>query len=736
MDTVIRRRKIRRGTRSCWECKRRKIRCFFGTASDTVCVGCRRRGSSCVGQEFVDEELPESRFLQPGDGMATLEAIVQDIVRSVTKTGPNTASASSFTSDNLAWESRELSRTNPQPLSPQTQPRPRLLLDNLGPHGPNKYVQLSQTLFEALPPQGDVEWIWRAGNRTSVHLVHHFQLSPEDNEQVDVEAFKQNLLRRPSPNAHPVLIARYMLILAKFIQYLPPQCFETLEELSLPPRILMRRLAETANSLAIDNEELLCTIEGLECVIIEGTFQANIGNMRRAWLAYRRALNIAQLMGIHRAENPSLLNSVDASSARANHRVMWFHIVYVDRFLSLLLGLPPGSPDYGLASNAALATETPLGYISRIHCAVAAQILERNDFNSTDHEITQKIDEQLQEAANKLPGMWWLTPNLAATDEQFIFREVLRATEQIYHYNLLNQLYLPFMLQFKNDSAGVDTRDRHEYAKHTCIDSSREVLNRFNALRCSSGIALCCKSMDFVGLMAAITLLLGHLGSHSLDGPRRFPGNFMIHQRLSDRAIVERMLEYMENVDRWNTDTLIHKSADWVRELLAAEADAANGQAYTIERLSASVDHTSSTNEEPTVLISVGYFGLIRITRRDTMGSKQLRLKPQLPDHAVDPVELSREQGDSTTTYYTPIHTASHAVQSGNGDALEQQVSVANTTLTEFAPSNGIQHFARDLPEYRISSVHDLQLSYALASDVASFDECIFEGGDAVSFEN
>jgi hypothetical protein len=49
------RRKIRKGTQSCWECKRRKIRCTFATPSESVCDGCRSRRVKCLGQEYHDD---------------------------------------------------------------------------------------------------------------------------------------------------------------------------------------------------------------------------------------------------------------------------------------------------------------------------------------------------------------------------------------------------------------------------------------------------------------------------------------------------------------------------------------------------------------------------------------------------------------------------------------------------------------------------------------------------------
>jgi hypothetical protein len=52
------RRKVRKGTRSCWACKQRKMKCILNPLTDTICNGCRRRGLKCVSQEYPDTSLP------------------------------------------------------------------------------------------------------------------------------------------------------------------------------------------------------------------------------------------------------------------------------------------------------------------------------------------------------------------------------------------------------------------------------------------------------------------------------------------------------------------------------------------------------------------------------------------------------------------------------------------------------------------------------------------------------
>ena len=54
------RRKIRKGTRSCWECKRRKVKCIFSCEKEVVCLNCQRRGSKCISQDLPEEQSSEA----------------------------------------------------------------------------------------------------------------------------------------------------------------------------------------------------------------------------------------------------------------------------------------------------------------------------------------------------------------------------------------------------------------------------------------------------------------------------------------------------------------------------------------------------------------------------------------------------------------------------------------------------------------------------------------------------
>lgn len=48
------RKKMRKGTKSCIECRRRKIKCTFDAGRTSICNECFARGSTCIDQEHGD----------------------------------------------------------------------------------------------------------------------------------------------------------------------------------------------------------------------------------------------------------------------------------------------------------------------------------------------------------------------------------------------------------------------------------------------------------------------------------------------------------------------------------------------------------------------------------------------------------------------------------------------------------------------------------------------------------
>jgi hypothetical protein len=436
----------------------------------------------------------------------------------------------------------------------------------------------------------------------------------------------ETLLDIPGPTEHPVLIARHMLLLVTYLQHLHPDLHKEIKGLSESSRSIMERLAELAIRLVTTNDELLGSVEALECVMIESVYQANIGNLRRSWVAGRRALNAAQMMGFNQPERHARYKVLDPETTY-HPELMWFRIVFFDRYLCLMLGLSQGCHDQSMASDQRLAGDTPMGRLERIHCSIASQILERNESKKTvdDLALTRTLDVELQRAARSLPSSWWIAPNFdrSSNDSQALFWNTRRMFAQLFHYNLLNQLHLPYMLHSSS------TERRNDYSRMTCANASREVLSRFITLRNFNNIACSCRTIDFLALMSAMTLLLVHLDSNLSEAE-----NLLAHQYHSDRAMIEQVQKNMEEVNRLNSDALSAQSADLLRRLLAIEVDPTGGDQRRDRTVSVQEPGSEVGPSEPdgdtVVSVHIPYFGIINIARE---GMSREALKP-MPDAA------------------------------------------------------------------------------------------------------
>ncbi|KAL6414210.1 C6 zinc finger domain containing protein [Ilyonectria robusta] len=108
-QSETKRRKIRKGTHSCWECKRRKMKCIFDPLVNGSCNGCRRRGSKCVGEEFSEEVSPH---LDKTDRVMRVETLVDQLIQ---QTGGNGTTSDRRTPMTPSEDGR---RTDPVLLTP------------------------------------------------------------------------------------------------------------------------------------------------------------------------------------------------------------------------------------------------------------------------------------------------------------------------------------------------------------------------------------------------------------------------------------------------------------------------------------------------------------------------------------------------------------------------------------------------------------------------------------------
>jgi len=668
------RRKVRKGTRSCWECKRRKIRCTYVSAASAVCDGCVRRGTGCVSQEFPDEPAPAPAGRQMGDRLGRMEALVDLLVRKAgagavplavpdpagsAAQSPRPALLTPDASDAASPSGLlyEVCSGTPGPgpaaaglAVPQRSPgsdidtvSPARSSRSAAPAGPgppgpakprfDEHHELSRALVAAWPSPEDLDIIISESSNYS-GMLHLLVSTPSSVIlKLPVPELK-SLLRLPPPGSHPILFAKQLLILAGIMQNIHPNFNEGLLALSVPYREIMNRAAETAISLVTSNDALVGSVDGVEAIVFDAMFQANAGNLRRSWLGFRRAMVIAQMMGLHRGAASAAAKVHDGTRADRDLSHMWFRVVHADRHLSLMLALPMGWPsDSGFASEELLdGLDTPLDRMERLQATVAGRVLQRNETDILNMDVTRDIDRMLQRASTVMPPQWWLPPDYRrCPDELSLFEETVRVHNQLFHYYTLMHLHLPYVLCLSTDS-------RYDYHKITAVTASREILSRHISFRSVHRVALTCRSVDFFAFTAAMTLCLAHLESHRCaDGHH----NILMHQRLSDRGMMERSIEIMFDMARRNDeDVVTQKSAVILQRMLAVEADAANGGSYRTSADNAQVGDTEAEAETHALRICVPYFGTIKIAREGVSKSDPAVPGPDIPTtaNASDPL--------------------------------------------------------------------------------------------------
>ncbi|KAL1850164.1 hypothetical protein Daus18300_013032 [Diaporthe australafricana] len=452
------------------------------------------------------------------------------------------------------------------------------------------------------------------------------------------------MLQLPPQGSHPVLVARQLLLLATFMQGIPRDAVENLDTLSHSYGSTMSRLVETASKLVTSDDELVSSLEGTECIMIEAMYHNNSGNLRRAWITHRRAMTIAQMLGLHRGASPSATLLDIHSRGRIDPQHMWFRLIISDRYLSLMLGLPQGCLESPFGSPQSLGCCIPMERMERMESIAGGLLLQRNTSDLHNLAKTQEIDKLLQQAAALMPPRWWLTPSPAAIvgQDSEALCETMRIMTQFTHYHLLAQLHLPYLLQAPDEQ-------KYHYSKITAVTASREILTRFVSFRGSVSIVAYCRGIDLLAFIASTVLSLAHIDARRRQqvgaSDRGAILHLVAHQRHSDRGLLEQTLQCMGEVDESKSDAMTCKITAILQHLLAIEDATANDDC---DSYNTSVSHEQdgpaslgfSHNDRAiapgdSLRIHIPYFGTINIEHQSV--SKPLGVDQVLPGKTSGP---------------------------------------------------------------------------------------------------
>ncbi|CAL5870236.1 uncharacterized protein PFLUO_LOCUS4471 [Penicillium psychrofluorescens] len=657
-------KRMRLGTKSCAECRRRKVRCIF-RPDQSACEACLAHEADCVAQQAGDHEALS-------DEVDTLKRRLRDLEAIFRKLPPNATLSprSDFAGDDASVVRERdaggnLSSTTTLAHSPATTP------STVGgwpvPATKRGGVELSSTepavedsplmlLFKGAslldtesapvstaPPPLPVS----AGSEVRQHRDRLASLLPsthdldtilEDTEKywpiwppyyygepgaTDIlgpgmrQLARQLIFTVIAGSVEPGLIARSALWIALCVQQ-TSRSILSIVSLAYPQYDLVDAYIRIAKSLLELDRERGGTIDGIESMLMLYKLSINIGRSQTAWYWCRQAITTAVSLGLPR--------KVDALDIRAAHA--WSTAWQTERFMALMLGLPTSvSANHpGTSSNSSSA---PL--MSRIMWSLArscGKAIDRDQAPdaAASYATTVEIDQDMEEAYRLFPDEHWLplAPDMSLSD---CWNQ--QASKLIF-FTMLKLVHIPYMLK----SAG-ETKFLHSWDR--AMEAARGAATAYTEFRTWPGTgAALCELMDFQGFSGAMVLIVGHLISPA-------------------RATT------LAKEQDW---TLVRDVSLCLRRTVAIMDCAVAAQAVRILDLIDAARHGAYVADED-YAVAIPYFGRIRINKKkvsagnkngsdNSLTSSRLGLSPVLP---VDSLSTLTDTYFNTVEFSTNFFT-------------------------------------------------------------------------------
>lgn len=543
-------KKMRKGTHSCSECRRRKTRCV-STSDSEICNGCISRGTECVDQACGDSR-PSIADKRKKAREKELGGLISQMLRNIDENGasslgesemtaaealkrlqsellPSTITAADVSADrrttmdsiipeDLNSSHSEIHRLGKAPLlslfdNAVLNPGEKgfaqtggLKVAERGEYPPvvDKNSRVLKAVRTLVPDANDLTRILQVSQVWSLQ----WQKNLPDILGAKVETLKPNQIQSVLDYVYRTLesdksadVVMILLCLALSLQQLPGDFEYARMNLPASPEALQDYYLTSVETLLAPDEGFACTYDGLACMSLQARFYIYIGKPRKAWLIFRRAISVAHLLGLHRQQG----NQVEKFPNQ--QRSLWLHIWHHERYLSLILGLPYATANsYDDLRN---LEHDNTGFFSQETFSlrlgiILGHIIDRNQSATNEgYPATVKIDQELEDCKNLMPpGFLEAVPPLGTCVENIYD---LTGCKFMYH-NARKLLHLPFMLKTSTDP-------RYQFSRLAALESSRAIIEVYHVVRdVERPILTVCNMVDFHTFTAGMIILIDLLG--------------------------------------------------------------------------------------------------------------------------------------------------------------------------------------------------------------------------------
>lgn len=176
-----------------------------------------------------------------------------------------------------------------------------------------------QKLTAMLLCQEDVDYLFASSYGWWLIQQHMMPYLPSLDEIDSRGLFTVSTVSREDP----IAVTRLLLCIAICIQQLSSDVDIHKIKTTVPLRQTMSSIVEFIAQNVTSDDEMIGSLEGVECLALQGMYEVNTGNLRRSWLSFRKAITVAQLLGLHRAATKTSQENILQQTRR---NALWYQI--------------------------------------------------------------------------------------------------------------------------------------------------------------------------------------------------------------------------------------------------------------------------------------------------------------------------------------------------------------------------------------------------------------------------
>ncbi|KAH7166440.1 hypothetical protein EDB81DRAFT_782277 [Dactylonectria macrodidyma] len=602
-------RRPRKGTRSCAECRRRKVACSWTSEHNATCRRCEERGTACIAQVYSSPSTTTRRSSSNRDRVARLEQQLARLTSAVHGLesdlghGPKTTSSPAVVrgpvpegsdpdSDAESHISDVLDIEPPTYLNSLFNNN-LLSFDSRGAGSIEesrvlkalaRFSDIARAALQPLiPSKEDVAAIAEHTNgwQEFVNIVVPVKCISKVGAEI-LEEYDD--MKRPTVD--PVDLAAWLLSLAITVEQMPREAMSPTSASKWPANAssFSKAVAEAVDRTVVSREIFSSNFKGVQATLLLLRLHHAQGHFMKAWLMLRRLLAISELLGLQ--------YSTDASKT-----TLWECLCAMDKFNSLCFAFPSATRHYPRKEKCLIIDgklSLPAYVYQLSYIAVELEDIfgpQGKHLSDTElYEKTSKLDGDLHKLAASAPGL--------STSQEIL--PLPNVVMQYYQHYVTMRVHTTLSLRPVTSAETMSSRAK-------CTEACSGAIRRYAQFSplLPRGFFLR-RPLDLQILTVVVLLMLIDFSSE-LAEPPFVPGTLSEETK----ALVQQVVDTMEAVlDQPNTD--------YARQAIP-----------TIRALVGLFSENETDRTDTSLSIRVPLLGKVHIRRRQHQSTNENDAKPQ-----------------------------------------------------------------------------------------------------------